>query len=301
MLEVSHDKVNRRLNEGAYTGKDLFDKAAPNLVLEGGQLNLADSVADKPYSDPASNPLVAYHWSGKHHKPVWGVCWVTLIYPDTRGMSLPVNFRIFNPHDIFWKHDLLQRMVCEVFHWGLRPRWFSADSWYSSIENWKFLRNLEISFLVGLKSNRTVSTKHGRYEQVGEIADIPQDGLVTHLKGFDFVKVFRTVAPDGDVRHYAVYEANSGQRSRLNWEVFKQVKELHGRIEQMFRMIKQVCSLESFFVRTARAVTTHIYCVLRAFQRLVGWTKDGLIPSLYAIREIIYLNAQRSFIETVVA
>ena len=40
MLKVSHDKVNRLLNEGAYTGKDLFDKAAPNLVLEGGQLSL---------------------------------------------------------------------------------------------------------------------------------------------------------------------------------------------------------------------------------------------------------------------
>ncbi|MBK8045340.1 MAG: hypothetical protein IPK21_23415 [Haliscomenobacter sp.] len=56
VLKVSHDKVNRLLNEGAYTGKDLFDKAAPNLVLEGGQLSLVDSVADKLYSDPESNP-----------------------------------------------------------------------------------------------------------------------------------------------------------------------------------------------------------------------------------------------------
>ena len=301
VLKVSHDKVNRLLNEGAYTGKDLFDKAAPNLVLEGGQLSLDDSVADKPYSDPESNPLVAKHWSGKHHKPVLGVCLVTLLYTDTRGMSLPVNFKIFNPHDVFSKHDLLQQMVREVFQWGLRPRWFSADSWYSSIENLKFLRNQEVGFLVGLKSNRTVSTQPGRYEQVGEIGDIPEDGLVTHLKGFDFVKVFRTVAPDGDVRHYAVYEANPRQRSRINREVFKQVKELHWHIEQMFRTIKQVCSLESFFVRTVRAVNTHVFCVLRAFQRLACWTKDGLIPSPYAIRKIIYLHAQRSFIGTVVA
>ncbi|MBK7474893.1 MAG: transposase [Haliscomenobacter sp.] len=244
VLEVSHDKVNRLLNEGIYTGKDLFDKAAPYLVLEGGQLNLVDSVADKLYSDPESNPLVTKHWSGKHHKPVPGVCLVALIYTDTRGMSLPVNFRIFNSHDVFSKHDLLQQLVREVFQWGLRPRWFSAGSWYSSIENLKFLRNQKVSFLVGLKSNRTVSTQPGRYEQV---------------------------------------------------------KELHWHIEQMFRTIKQVCSLESFFVRTARAVNTHIFCVLRAFQRLACWTRDGLIPTPYAIRKTIYLHAQRSFIGTVVA
>jgi hypothetical protein len=298
VLEVSHDKINRLLNEGAYTGKDLFDKAAPELVLQGGQLGLDDTVVDKPYSDPASNPLVAKHWSGKHHQPVWGVCLVTLIYTDIRGISLPVNFRIFNPNDNYSKHHLLQQMLREVFQWGLRPAWFSADTWYSSIENLKFLRNLEISFLVGLKGNRTVSTKPGHYEQVGEISDIPDDGLVTHLKGFDFVKVFRTVAPDGDARHYAIYEANPTQRARINREIFKQVKKQHWRIEQMFRTMKQVCSLESFFVRTIQAVNTHIFCVLRAFQRLVCWTNDRLIPSPYAIRKIIYLNAQRSFIRT---
>lgn len=35
VFKVSHDKVNRLLNEGSYTCKDLFDKASPNLVLEG--------------------------------------------------------------------------------------------------------------------------------------------------------------------------------------------------------------------------------------------------------------------------
>jgi hypothetical protein len=220
VLKVSHDKVTRLLNEGSYTGKDLFDKEAPNLVLEGGQLSLDDSVADKPYSDPESHPLVAKHWSGKHHNPVLLVCLVTLIYTNTRGMSLPVNFRIFNPHSVLSKYDLLQQIVREVFHWGLRPSRFSADSWYSSFENLKFLSNLEVSFLVGQKSNRTVSTEPGQYEQVGEIGDIPEDGLVTHLKGFDFVKVFRTVAPDGEVRHYAIYKGNPKHRSHINREIF---------------------------------------------------------------------------------
>lgn len=45
---------------------------------------------------------------------------------EDREISLPVNFRMFNPHDVFSKHDLLQQMVREVFPWCSRPRWFSG-------------------------------------------------------------------------------------------------------------------------------------------------------------------------------
>ena len=75
-------------------------------------------------------------------------------------------------------------MVKECFAWGLRPVWVSADSWCASIENLKFLRNQEVGFMVGLEANRTVSSAPGRYEQVGRIEALPEQGLFTHLKGF---------------------------------------------------------------------------------------------------------------------
>ncbi|GAA4435596.1 hypothetical protein GCM10023188_27660 [Pontibacter saemangeumensis] len=89
------------------------------------------------------------------------------------------------------KHDYFQQMVKECLEWGLRPAWVSADSWYASLENLKFLRDKEVGFLIGLEANRIVSSLPGSHEQVGQIEAFPEQGLLTHLKGFDFVKVFR--------------------------------------------------------------------------------------------------------------
>lgn len=301
VLVVSHDQITRLLNNSDYSGADLFEKAAPHLVLSGGTLSADDSVIDKPYSDLEANDLVAYHWSGKHKKSVRGICLVALLYTDMSGHSLPVNFRLFDPNANLSKHQLLQMMIREVIDWGLRPARFTADSWYSALENLKFLRNQGISFQIGLKSNRTVSTTPHQYEQVGQIENIPDDGLVTHLKGFDFVKVFRTVHPDGDVRHYAVYEAETDHLQRYGRQHFKVVKEQHWQIEQFFRIVKQTCHLERFFVRKARAVINHVYSALRAFQRLAAWAKDQVYESVYALRKTIFIQAQRDFIKNVVA
>lgn len=50
VLDVYHDQVNRFLLQGRYTGKDLFEKTCPHLVLVGGTLTVDDSILDKPYS-----------------------------------------------------------------------------------------------------------------------------------------------------------------------------------------------------------------------------------------------------------
>lgn len=83
---------------------------------------------------------------------------------------------------------------------GLTPKWFTADSWYSSISNLKYLRSLGINFQVGVKSDRIVSTQKGVHEQVGQIDFIPEQGLITHLKKFGFIKLFRTTDPDNTKR-----------------------------------------------------------------------------------------------------
>gem|GEM_PF-816526 len=51
--DLSHDSVNRFLLRERYTPKDLFDEVKPHLNLTGGTLSTDDTIADKPYSDPA--------------------------------------------------------------------------------------------------------------------------------------------------------------------------------------------------------------------------------------------------------
>ncbi|MHA6249029.1 IS701 family transposase [Pontibacter sp. CAU 1760] len=296
VLEVSHDEINRFLLSSHFTGKELFEAVKQGLCLEGGVLSVDDSVLDKPFTDPATTELVGYFYSGRHHRVVKGISLITLFYTDTCGVGLPVNFRIYRHREGKTKHDYFQQMVKECWQWGLRPKWVSADSWYASVENLKFLRNQEVGFLVGLEANRIVSTTPGRYEQVGRIEDVPQEGLFTHLKGFGFVKVFRTVDTEGHARHYAMYLPDEQPCRQISREQFKEVKARHWQVEECFRTIKQECHAQHFFVRQTQAIQNHLFCVLRAFQRLVWMSQDSIIENVYALQRKLLLQVQREFI-----
>ncbi len=294
-LGVSHDMATRFLSMNTFTGKDLFEYAKPRLLLTGGTLTIDDSVADKPYSSLESNDLVGFHWSGKHHKSVLGVNLVLLIYTDPNGISLPVNFCLFDPNGEYSKHELMQRMVLQLLGWGLRPNRLTADSWYSALDNLKFLRNQELGFMVGLAKNRIVSRVKGTQLQVGEL-EIGPEGLEVYLKGFGFVKVFRTVSPKGDVRHYAIFEYGAESMEVIDREVFKYYKKIHWKVEETFRHLKQFCSMEQFYVRKRKQVTNHFFCALRGVQRLLNMHRDGVIQSVGAVRKIIYRDILREYI-----
>lgn len=158
-----------------------------------------DSVLDKPYSQLQTD-LITYLYSGKHHRVVQGIGLISLLYTDIKGVSLPVNFRVYDQSSGKTKNDYFQEMVKEVLRWGLRPNIVTGDSWYASTANFKFLRNQELGFLFGLEKNRIISTQPGQHQPICT-ADIPSEGLYTHLKEFDFVKVFQTVDKENDVRY----------------------------------------------------------------------------------------------------
>jgi len=296
VLEVSHDEINRFLLSNDFTGKELFEAVKAGVCLEGGTLSADDSVLDKPFTDLESTELVGFFWSGRHHRTVKGINLIALFYTDPSGLRFPVNFRVYRHREGKSKHDYFQQMVKECYEWGLRPAWVSADSWYASVENLKFLRDKEVGFLIGLEANGIVSTQPGSYEQVGQIEAFPEQGLFTHLKGFDFVKVFRTVDKEARVRHYAMYLPDREACREISREKFEQVKAQHWHVEEFFRTVKQQCHAQDFFVRNTRAIKSHLFCVLRAFQRLVWMSQDKIIENVYALQRKLFLQVQREFI-----
>jgi hypothetical protein len=104
--EFAHDAANRFLNREDFSGRDLFEEACPLLDLEGGTLSVDDTVLDKPYSQEGKTELVGYFWSGKHGRAVKGLCLVTLLYTDRKGVGLPVNFRVVDKAEGKTKNEL---------------------------------------------------------------------------------------------------------------------------------------------------------------------------------------------------
>ena len=127
VLQVSHDEVNRFLLSGAYKGEDLFKAVASSIELTGGTLTVDDTVLDKPYTELSSSELVGYFWSGKHHKSVKGINLIVLVYTTGSGYSVPVNFRVYRSSEGKTKNEYFQAMLMQVWQWGLRPEWITAD------------------------------------------------------------------------------------------------------------------------------------------------------------------------------
>ena len=51
------------------------------------------------------------------------------------------------------KNDYFREMLGEIISWGVKPRMVTGDSWYSQVENLKFLKNQKLGFLFGIEKN----------------------------------------------------------------------------------------------------------------------------------------------------
>lgn len=98
-------------------------------------------------------------------------------------------------------------MLTEVLAWGLQPLMVTTDAWYSSQDNLKLLKNKDLGLMMGIAKNRKVAINGGEYTQVQNL-EIPDEGLVVHLKKFGYVKVFRRTFKNELDRYYIMYLPN---------------------------------------------------------------------------------------------
>ncbi|MEH1872160.1 IS701 family transposase [Nostoc sp.] len=295
MEDLSHDSVNRFLLGERYEPKDLFDEVKLHINLVGGTLSADDTVIDKPHSDPKLTELIAYIYSGRHHRTVKGIQLITLYYTDLSSKSVPVNYRIYDKQDGQTKKDYLRDMITEVLHWGLEPKTVTTDAWYSSKSNLKFFKNKELEFLTGIAKNRLCSVDGKNFTQVQNL-EIPENGLIAHLKKFGQVKVFRRIFKNEIPRYYIMYVSNKDALFLVSIAEFKELHSIHWGIECYHRSIKQVCGIELFMVRKSEAIRTHFFSAIRAFTQLELMRTEELIENWYEVQKNLSLQVARDFI-----
>tara|TARA_B110000503_G_C7065807_1_gene378695 strand:+ start:93 stop:1187 length:1095 start_codon:yes stop_codon:yes gene_type:complete len=299
VLEISHDSVNRFLYRETYTPIDLFNEAKSSLDLIGGVVSVDDSVLDKPYSKHIE--LVSHFYSGKHHAVVKGLNLITLYYTDPKGHHLPINFRIYDKSEGKTKNDYFLDMLKEVIEWGLSPIVVTGDSWYSSVNNLKTIRECGLGLMFAVEANRTISEVEGTWVQVQKI-DIPEDGLIVWLKDFGRVKVFRTFLKD-QKRHYVISlpediktDKPSEKLESFSFNEFEKWHDDHWKIEQFHRAIKQVCNIERFQVRGKIAIHTHVFASICGFVELQKMCAVDLIKNCYAVQRNLFNDVISQFV-----
>lgn len=278
-----------------YEPKDLFNELKPHIELIGGTLSGDDTVIEKPYSKPNLTEFIGYFWSSNQHRPVKGINLITLYYTDINGRSVPVNYRLYNKREGKTKNDYFREMIAEVYAWGLKPQMLTGDSWYSSRENLKFLRNQKLGFMMGIAKNRQVAITSGKYTAVKNLK-IPPEGQVVHLKNFGRVKVFQKKFKNDIERYYIMFLPDIKETETITRIDFLTRHSIHWGIECYHRAIKQLCGIKRFLVRTKDAILTHFFCSIRAFVQLELMRAEALIDNWYEIQRNLSLQVARDFI-----
>ena len=290
---AAHDALTRLLRRLDPDPAPLWNEAQQHILLHDGLLIIDDSTLDKPYA--AQIALVHRHWSGKHHRVVSGINLVTLLWSDGTH-AIPCDYRLFDkPVDGLTKNEHFRGMLQTAHHRGFRPRLVAFDSWYSSLENLKTIRQYGWHWLTRLKGNRQVNPD-GAGNRALAACDISEAGTVVHLKGYGMIQVFRIVTPDGDTEYWA-----TDMLTMTPWEREATADKVWT-IEVYHRGLKQFCGVERCQARSARAQRNHIGWAIRAFLRLehhrirmgVSWfeTKMGIIRA--AIQ--LYLSTPSSIL-----
>lgn len=255
----AHDAYTRLLQRLPPDSQALWVEVQPCIDITQGVLIIDDTTLDKPYAKHMA--LVTRHWSGKAHEVVQGINLISLVWSDGDA-ALPCDYRLYNHvQDGLTKNDHFRDMLRTAQTRGFSPRMVLFDSWYSSLDNLKQVRGFGWHWLTRLKSNRQVSLTLGESCAVRDLP-VPDQGVRVHLRGYGWIKLFRTVDPHGNAEHWATSD----------WDLTSQGREIYANrawlIETYHRSLKQFTGLEAGQFRLERAQRNHIGLAIRAYLRL---------------------------------
>ena len=255
----AHDAYTRLLQRLPPDSQALWQEVQGCIELKGGVLIIDDSTLDKPYASKIA--LVTRHWSGKHGRVVQGINLISLVFAQ-RGSCLPCDCRLYNKaQDGLSKNDHFQQMIKTAKERGFDPELVAFDSWYASLNNLKLVRRQEWDWLTQLPSNRQVSIDRSGNRAIREML-IPAEGRAVHLKGYGWIKVFKTIGTNGDFEYWATSKLDMSLQEAAFYALDA------WQVEVYHRGLKQCTGIERAQFRLEVSQRNHIGLAIRAFVRL---------------------------------
>jgi putative transposase len=213
----AHDAFPRLLQRLEPDPETLGGEAQAQISLPQGILVIDDSTLDKPYAKQIA--LVTHHWSGKHPAVVRGLNLITLLWTEGER-HVPCDSRVFDKaQDRLTKNDPFQHMLRTAQVRGFTPACVVFDSWYAGLENLKVLRSFHWLWLTRVKANRQVNPDRQGLRPIS-VVEIGEQGRLVWLEGYGFIRVFKIVAPDGDIEYWATNKVEMEGLERVKWATF---------------------------------------------------------------------------------
>lgn len=256
---LSHDSISHWLSETKTQPQDIWQAAQATILGNTGVLIADDTVISKSRSQKME--LVHQQYSGDEHGLVEGIGVLNFLWVGADDQVCPADFRIWEPQeDGKTKNNHFREMIIQAHKRGITPEAILADSWYSSLDNLKCIRDTGWSWVMRLKKNRAVN----RNQRLDEV-EIPEDGARLHLRGYGWIMVYRFVDTDGHTMF-----VGSSFTDKTASEIQALVQKRWA-IEVFHRELKQTCGLGRCQARTSRAQRNHIAL------SILAWIKQATV------------------------
>ena len=221
---------------------------------------------------PRAIDLVGRHWSGKHHAVVQGINLVSLLWTDG-DRHIPCDYRIYHDAKKATKNDHFRDMIRAAHERGFRPRCVLFDGWYSSLENLKHAPRLrvDVAHTTEVATAWSIATDKGTRSL--SRTEIAASGTEVWLPGYGLVKVFKIVAPDGDIAYWATNDLAMTDLTRQQYAEFSwPIENYHRGIKQCTEVERCQCPLGHRSAQPHRAWPCGRSCVWRfRFASGVSW------------------------------
>lgn len=285
---ISHDQVSRFLNKNELGSKELWQYVKSSVhkhqSVIGGVLLLDDSIEEKPYTD--ENEVNCWHYSHAKGQVLKGINILSCMirYDD---FSVPVGYEIIKKDITFCdiktkkerrksattKNELFRKLIELAVNNKVLFEFVLADNWFGSKANMAYIHNdLQKSFIIGIKSNRTLAlseddAKNGRYTKVKDL-DLEED--IAHtvwLKGLEFsVRLLKKTFKNENGSTGVLYLVSNDMTSSA--ERLYEVYQKRWRIEEYHKSVKQNASLAKSPTKTARTQCNHVFAAIIAYCKL---------------------------------
>ena len=308
--DVSHDNVTRFLSHSEYSSRDLWLKVKSTVrqvESEEGVLIFDDTIQEKNWTDESE--LMCWHYDHCSGRNVKGINLLNALY-YSNSAAIPVAFELIKKPVMFSdlkthqqkrksevsKNALMRQMIDTCCQNDLKFRFVLMDSWFSSEENFKFIRRKGKHFIAALKSNRLIAQseddrKKKRFTRIDELSFSKQGVVQGWIKGYsDPVSLIRQVFTNKDGSTGTLYLVCSDLA--CDYDVITTTYKKRWKVEVFHKSLKSNASLAKSPTKTLKTQSNHVFmAIVAAFKLECLSLKSKSNP--FAICRKLLINASR--------
>lgn len=313
--ELSHDKITRFLATGNFDEKSLWKKVKKVVRAyeqEDACLIIDDTIIEKPRMD--ENEIVCWYFDHKTNKAVKGINLLTAFYQtekEGQRLRIPIGFKILAKTEEYTeeksgekrrkspqtKNEMMREMIGQQIRNKVKFKYILADSWYSSVENMRFIEKKGKVFIFELKDNRRVTNNErkrnqGQFERL-DLIGLPEETPVkVWIKDLEIpVRIFKQVFKNKDggegVRFLGTNDLT------LKEDQFRTLYKKRWGVEEYHKSLKQNASIGDSPARGVRTQSNHLFAAIFGYVKL-EILKLATSFNHFALKTRIYMVSMRT-------